>query len=390
MTFLPPIKYLHSLKTPLCIYQTRRGTIQHLTSENQTDFELGALMLSLGDFFHLDKVLSQFPEHNFTIQKFLGFQNKICILSPIDTFKKCVEGMNKKTSVKINTIKGFEELSIDNFLKTVSLIKPDVLVALTEEPLSDGSAGYKSHNRCVDKTIEFLDYTIASLKKLGHLEHMDLIGSIQGGSFEDLRQKSIVETISRDEIKGIMIYGLYEGETFSERTNIFKKLMGSISKERYEKLLVMIHGKGEPIDILHGLSHGIDCFEVDYPFYLADNGSAFCFERFDFIDGNLDNEERTVPEAIFDKKRAKVIDLVEEKFEMDKGPILQGCGCYSCNKHTRAYIHHLLKSKEMTAHVLLTIHNLHTFEGFFKNAKDSIALKLFPQYVSWFLKNQAI
>jgi tRNA-guanine family transglycosylase len=39
--------------------------------------------------------------------------------------------------------------------------------------------------------------------------------------------------------------------------------------------------------------------------------------------------------------------------------------CLACKEHTRAYIHHLLKCNEMTAHVLLTIHNLHSNEKLF-------------------------
>ncbi|MFN9909268.1 MAG: tRNA-guanine transglycosylase [bacterium] len=60
-------------------------------------------------------------------------------------------------------------------------------------------------------------------------------------------------------------------------------------------------------------------------------------------------------------KKAKQINLnnIEHKREFDR--IIKGCRCYTCENHTRAYIHHLLICKEMTANVLLTIHNLYTY-----------------------------
>lgn len=394
MSLFPSTKYLKNLKTPLCFYQTRKGTLLHLTPENQSFFELEALLLSLGDFVNLKPVLSKFHEEKFTIHKFLGFNNKICVLSPIDSIKKCIEGINKKTAVKICTTKGYEEFSIDDFLEIVNLIKPDVLIGLTEIPLQDGS-GVKSHTRSVEKTLSFLDETIKVLKKTGQLEQLVLIGSIQGGKYVDLRAKSVSETIKREEVQGIMLYGLCEGETLNEREEILKKIISLIPKEKFDNILFMLHSKGEPVDILHGLSMGIDCFDVDYPFYLAENGSAFIYEHVNFleekwleINKNNYNDIKNPKIEMFNGKRAKLIDLIENKFEMEKEPILKNCVCYSCKNHTKAYIHHLLKCKEMTANILLTIHNLHSFQLFFKNAKDSLALKLFPEFLNWFLETQ--
>ena len=381
---LPSTKYLKSLKTPLCFYQTRRGTLLHLTPENQSFFELDAVLLSLGDFLNMDALFSLFPNTDLSLHKFLGFQKKLCVLTSMDTIKKCLKGINKKTAVKVCTVKGFEECSIEDFINLATLMKPDVLVSLTEEPIEE-EAGMKSHSRCVEKSINFLDATIAGLKKKGLLDNMTLLGCIQGGKYEDLRKKSIIETVKREELKGAVIYGLCKDETLEDRTNLIKNILKEIPKERLEKFLLVLHGKGEPIDVLHGLSLGIDCFEVDYPFYLAENFQAFCFEKFDFMKNNFDGVEKTISDKKFEKKKAKVIDLTKGEFEFDKGPIWKGCQCYSCQNHTRAYVYHLIKSKEMTANVLLTIHNLHSFESFFKNVKDSIALKIFPQYVNWFI-----
>ena len=45
--------------------------------------------------------------------------------------------------------------------------------------------------------------------------------------------------------------------------------------------------------------------------------------------------------------------LLQYRYGMDFRPILPECGCYTCTNHTRAYIHHLLVTKEILARVLL-------------------------------------
>lgn len=51
------------------------------------------------------------------------------------------------------------------------------------------------------------------------------------------------------------------------------------------------------------------------------------------------------------------LNLWDEEYVRDRRPLMKGCGCLACSKHTRAYIHHLLKSKELLAEILLYQHN---------------------------------
>ena len=50
-------------------------------------------------------------------------------------------------------------------------------------------------------------------------------------------------------------------------------------------------------------------------------------------------------------------NVARAAFREDFGPLQEGCGCYTCTNYSRAYLHHLLKAKEMLASTLLTIHN---------------------------------
>ena len=64
------------------------------------------------------------------------------------------------------------------------------------------------------------------------------------------------------------------------------------------------------------------------------------------------------------------MDLWNEKYIRDKTPLVEGCACQACSRHTRTYIHHLLKSKELLAEVLLYAHNHHTLLLLFRKAGE--------------------
>jgi queuine tRNA-ribosyltransferase subunit QTRTD1 len=67
------------------------------------------------------------------------------------------------------------------------------------------------------------------------------------------------------------------------------------------------------------------------------------------------------------------LNLWDRAFRTDTRPLVEGCTCYACERHSRAYIHHLLRTHEMLAMVLLYAHNLHRFAGMFEELRSAIA-----------------
>ncbi|RJQ14511.1 tRNA-guanine transglycosylase, partial [Candidatus Parcubacteria bacterium] len=66
------------------------------------------------------------------------------------------------------------------------------------------------------------------------------------------------------------------------------------------------------------------------------------------------------------------IDLQKSVFLKDKKPIDNNCLCFVCEKYTRSYITHLIKSKEMTGQKLLTFHNLFFFNFYVESLRQAI------------------
>ena len=75
---------------------------------------------------------------------------------------------------------------------------------------------------------------------------------------------------------------------------------------------------------------------------------------------------------LFSGADAFSLNLWSLKYRTDTRPLLKNCECHTCRHHTRAYVHHLLQCREMTASVLLDAHNQFHFLRFFAAARDAI------------------
>lgn len=120
-------------------------------------------------------------------------------------------------------------------------------------------------------------------------------------------------------------------------------------------------GVGSPEDILEAVSLGIDCFDSRYPTQNARHGTLFT--RF----GNI-NIEKSI-------------------FAHDTNPIDSSCNCYVCKNFSRAYIHHITKTKEPIREYLNSIHNLTFIQNLILNIRKAINNNEFSSFKKQFLKD---
>ena len=107
------------------------------------------------------------------------------------------------------------------------------------------------------------------------------------------------------------------------------------------------------------ISYEVGCrfFQISYPFDISELGKAIMSEFYTSENSDLFNEHLTI-ELLKDTTslnvELKIIDLNEKIFEKDSSVLKEKCGCFTCkNNYTKAYIHHLLKCKELNANILL-------------------------------------
>ena len=113
-------------------------------------------------------------------------------------------------------------------------------------------------------------------------------------------------------------------------------------------------GVGDPYDIVEGVARGIDMFDCVLPTRIARNGAAF------------------LPDGRTSIKNAR--------FRTLNKPIQEDCICPTCQKYTGAYLHHLLKSKEILGLKLISIHNISFLTTLTKDIRESIENKTFASF----------
>ena len=79
------------------------------------------------------------------------------------------------------------------------------------------------------------------------------------------------------------------------------------------------------------------------------------------------------------------INITNSKFKKDFSPLEEGCGCYTCQGFTRAYLAHLFRGKEMLAGTLATIHNLYFITNLVKKTRAAILDGTFNSFKKEFL-----
>jgi tRNA-guanine family transglycosylase len=331
-----------------------------------------------------------------TLKKFLGFENYMTYLTVVDaTAPKKNLGTSKDTTIKIFN-NGYKEFSLDTFHSMLDAMRPDVIVSMTENPEAE-TAGQKGNKRAIQKNINFLDATLKFLKDTTSMTKV--YGAVQYTKLEDLFEKSCKETTNRT-IAGLVLQGLCQNESLADRELFFQRLFKNIDNSFGLEKPLVLSSFGEPCDVLHALQFGINSFEVEYPFALAEKGlaSLYTTEGEDPTEHTItivlptermEEEKHHLHHELFKDKKARHIDLFDEKYREMLAPVQEKCDCYSCANHTMAYIHHLVKNSEMTGFLLLTIHNVHLYSKLVskisKLMHDKVLLK---HYITWFLKYQ--
>jgi len=221
----------------------------------------------------------------------------------------------------------------------------DIMMCLDECPPYPSTFEYM--RKSIDLTTRWAKLCKESKKRTDNA----IFGIVQGGVFNELREKSAADLIDID-FDGYAVGGLGIGEdqqnTYEITENTLRIL--PLDKPRY------LMGLGKPEDIVTAVSMGVDLFDCVIPTRNARNGTLFT-------------------------SRGKLV-IKNARFAEDERPIDEGCECYTCRTFSRAYLRHLYIAKETLVLRLLTIHNLYYYAGLMKGIRGSIKSGDFPNYLS--------
>ena len=181
-----------------------------------------------------------------------------------------------------------------------------------------------------------------------------LFGIQQGGMFEDLREES-ARYLNDIGFDGYAIGGLAVGEPQQKMFEVLDYSTDFFSKDKPRYLM----GVGKPSDIVGAVLRGIDMFDCVIPTRSGRNGQAFV-------------ENGT-------------INLKNAQYQLDKNPIDEACSCYCCSNYSRGYLSHLVRSNEILASMLITLHNVYFYISLMKKIRMLIKRGEFKAFAEKFV-----
>ena len=214
------------------------------------------------------------------------------------------------------------EMSPEYSIKIQNALGADVIMAFDECPPADASKAEVA--AATERTYRWLKRCVAAHQKP---ERQALFGIVQGGIYQDLRSQAVADLVALD-LRGYAIGGVSVGEK-PELINATVKHTAPLlpaDKPRY------LMGVGTYREMVRAIASGIDLFDCVIPTRLGRHGTALVHG----VRMNLKNAQ----------------------YKRDYQPLDLACPCYACQNFSRAYLNHLIKSREMLGYILLSLHNI--------------------------------
>ena len=227
-------------------------------------------------------------------------------------------------------------------------------IAMAFDECVENPATYEYAKKSCERTVRWLKRCKAEMARLNSLpetinKNQLLFGINQGCTFEDLRIENMKEIAELD-LDGYAIGGLAVGEPKEDMYRVISAVEPWMPKDKIRYLM----GVGTPGNIIEAVSRGVDLFDCVMPSRNARHGHLFTWNG--------------------------IINLNNAKYAKDDTPIDSQCNCPTCQKHSRAYLHHLFKAKEMLAMRLAVTHNLYFYNNLMKRIRDELDNGTFTEF----------
>ncbi|MEK7793777.1 MAG: tRNA guanosine(34) transglycosylase Tgt [Candidatus Hydrogenedentota bacterium] len=314
------------VQTPVFMPVGTQGTVKALTREELT--AIGAEVI-LANAYHLylrpgiDVISAAGGLHRFMAwdRPILTDSGGFQVFSLASLNKVTEEGVTFQSHLDGSTHMLTPEKAID----VQAVIGADIMMCFDE------CTSYPAERDAAAKSMEMTFRWARRCKRRweegGRGEHQALFGIVQGSTYEDLRRNSVEATVDIG-FPGYAIGGVSVGESKEEMLSVIDWCAPRLPKGSPRYLM----GVGAPEDLLEGIERGIDMFDCVMPTRNARNGSLFTSQG--------------------------RINIKNERFKADFGPLDPACACPVCATYSRAYLSHLFRTGEILSMRLNTLHNV--------------------------------
>ena len=219
-------------------------------------------------------------------------------------------------------------------------------IAMAFDECMKNPAEYKYATDSVQRTTRWLVRCKNEMERLNNLpdtlnKNQMLFGINQGATYDDIRIEHM-KLIADLDLDGYAIGGLAVGEPKEDMYRIISAVEPFMPKDKIRYLM----GVGTPGNILEAVSRGVDLFDCVMPSRNARHGHLFTWSG--------------------------ILNMNNAKYATDDTPIDTQCNCPTCQKFSRAYLHHLFKAKEMLAMRLAVTHNLYFYNNLMTRIREEL------------------
>lgn len=240
------------------------------------------------------------------------------------------------------------ELTPERSIQIQNTLGADVIMAFDECP--PYPAERKDVLAATERTYRWLQRCMEAHQR----EDQALFGIVQGGVHLDLRQEAATSLTALD-LPGYAIGGVSVGEPPELIEKIVKATAPLLPAEKPRYLM----GVGTYREMVQAIAGGVDLFDCVIPTRFARHGTAL-------VQGERWN-------------------LKNAQFREDFAPLDASCPCYTCENFSRAYLCHLVRSQELLAYTLLSIHNVTELIRFTQRIREAILSDRFTEEFSRWL-----
>jgi queuine tRNA-ribosyltransferase subunit QTRTD1 len=268
---------------------------------------------------------------------------------------------NTNSEIAVLTSVGYKALSSEYYAAAARKLQPDIVVGLADIIFGQDKVSIKRKDKMSDRTESWIRDIIAKKNTLGEGEPkwsvfapiLPIDRDLQSWYLEHLVDEMV------DKISGVAIYDAY--------------LLDDLPEQLYHLPRLSFHAPASPHEILRQIGLGMDVFTVPFISDATDAGIALDF-TFPAPEKDKTSSER----------RDLGLDMWHDEHAVSVVPISEGCTCYACTKHHRAYVQHLLAAKEMLGWALIQMHNHAIMYSFYAGIRASIEAGTFDSEVAAF------
>ena len=329
--------------TPVFMPVGTQGTVKGL---NQRDLDEDArAQIILGNTYHLyirpglDVVRGAGGLHGFISWKrpILTDSGGFQVYSLADIRKLKEEGTEFRSHIDGSKL----FFTPENVVDAQRIIGADIMMAFDE--CTPYPVDYNYAKQSMERTLRWLK---RGLKRFGETPAeygypQAFFPIVQGSVFPDLRKQSALETAETD-CPGIAIGGLAVGEPVEQMYEMISAVNEILPVEKPRYLM----GVGTPINILEAIALGVDMFDCVMPTRNGRNGTIFT--------------------------RNGKINIKNEKWKNDYSPIEEGGASFVDQMFSKAYLRHLIMSKEILGAQISSLHNIAFYTWLTREAQTKI------------------